>query len=548
MPMIKQFYRPTGKVDIPSLLLVPLVIIPLWVISFLYAGILIWNPFHFLNIGVFIIFGFVIAQLIVLVINVSNTRNARLAKALTWILSLLFIYFSWANFFTISSTNSWPLTMLEPHIWWQTMIEFYSSGAHSTFGVEINGFFGAIIWLLEAVILVGFCLMMGVHTVEDDIYCETCRHWVTVIDGFYVFGYEDQDDLIKKFNKQELSFLESVEAANSDKFRTYAIDITKCTTCSDTDYMTLRRLKKGEENEKVLVKNIKASPAMYEKLNEQSKHWVQYSESGKYSLGIWLGLPIVSLLIFGLFWLYQQFCLWVENAFFTSMAFFMMVGVLNWLVVKPLHLFKVRNNIVSSYYGLILAGISVYLLEMALFAAASNGTYFSYNPNDIWIMLHTYIDSHVDFEWYKWTGLMIEACAVFIIPVVGGATLSKSYVYCENCKEWAEEKNDLLIFDFKHQDLLISLFTKQKMDFLDHIEPVDIAADKATYYRINANFCPSCDDLHVLTLESVVRTRTADGDNYSFSMLIENMVVNKSTYDQIAQKREELRIAESKSD
>ena len=127
-----RYYSPSGKFNVFKLVTVLLLLFPLWIISFLYAALLHWNPITFLSPIIFFGYAIIIGQMVINGINVSNTQNKNIVLLLGIVFSFSALYFSWANFIAIWQ-NSYPIQLLEPETFEKFLRQYFLEGAFSTF-------------------------------------------------------------------------------------------------------------------------------------------------------------------------------------------------------------------------------------------------------------------------------------------------------------------------------------------------------------------------------------------------------------------------------
>ena len=535
----EKYYKPTGILNILRLPLVILLIIPIWLVSFLYAGLLHWSPITFLSPLIFGVFALVVGQIIVLGINLAEVQNRGAAKVIGLLFFLASFYFSWANFLTIW-LDSYPIRMLQPNFLWESFQKLITEGAYSTFSFQLNGYFGVIIWILEAILLGFYCVYIASSTVEHDVYCTNCTKWINPIEKFFTFQYSDEKELIKNFKDGAFTFLDESQEIQNDLSSYYQIDASCCNTCANSYYLSLLKVTREKdesepettiESTELMVEHLHASRENFKTLYAKSLHWMHYTESGKFKHSLWLGIPFLGAIIYFFGMLYQSITTYMENYFVTGLALFFFIIGLSYLTKQTLEHFDSRNSVVSNYFGLIIGSIAVYLTNMAMFA--ENGAYL-WDPDLLWLGISKLTQRH-EWESLAWTGLIVESSFLLLGPTLGASMVATSRVYCEKCKEWANEEDDIMDFSYENEEELKEKFRTQSLGFLENMKAIPSSDQKTKFFRINAEWCKKCETIHTLSLETVTRTydfrdRTYD---YSSSIIYEDLIYTHEGFDKV---------------
>lgn len=525
------FYQPSERYNITGFALSLLLLFPVWFMSLIYAGLLHWNPIKTLNILPFAGYLFSIMGVISLALDISDTRNKYVSQLLILIFGVLAIYFAWGNYLMISADLG-PSIILNPSLMWGALVDLYQNGAYTFFGISNEGIFGVILWIFEAAIFLFILYSILSVYIKDNVYCESCERWVEPIKDFYEFSFPDTKDLVKRFKDKDLIFLDQAEPIKSDDQATFSIDATRCNTCNNSHYLTLRQKKAdGEAVDVPLVFNRKVDESIFASIYKKSKHWIKYTETGKFSHLLWLWLCFVAFGVFVLGGLYQAFSIAIANYFVTFLLWGGFCFSLYSMTNEILKITAIRRSSISIFFGMLVGTIAVFLTAVTLFFQEIPAGDFL-KPDVLWKAITLYINSH-EFEGLAWFWLIIEYLGIFLAPMVGALIVSTTCVYCEKCKKWAEEESGILTFKHPDTEELKQKFSKQQLDFLQKIENID--ENDSQYFKIDAEWCDQCNTTHTLSLVGVTKTKTAEGSKYSLDTLFEDMVVTKDTFDAIMQ-------------
>ncbi len=527
MAKFRQYYHPTGRFDLDALLVVPLLLLPIWVVSFLYAGLLHWNPIKFLNVIVFAVFLFGLNMILVLAVSFSDNRSKGLAGFIALILAALAVYFSWANFLAITFDEA-PLSLLNPSTFWLDFMKLYAEGSYTIFGVLNKGVLGAIIWLLEAAGILYLSYHASRGTVSTQVFCETCVKWVERIEPLYRFTYSNPSELVKKFEDQDLTLLDEAADATTEDTDVFSVDAASCNTCDNTHYMTLNHVRKDNEDlNEILVDNLKITRETFMAFFRRSGHWIPYQESGKYPMTVWLSVPLLTAAYLIGALAYQGLATAFSNYFVTLLLFVGFLFYLYWTSRRAIKAFATRNSVIGGFIGTLMGGVAVLLTNGALlWAGLKQFDILYFHPDVQWVFLEDYVASF-ELVGLGWLWVIIECLLIFLAPIIGAATVANSEVYCERCKEWTVEHDKLLEFVHGDPENVIYQFSKQETSFLKDGIPVKLGEGTNHFMRIGGTHCPKCQNFFTLSLSHIEHTITEDKTSTSSTSLIENMLATK---------------------
>ena len=180
------YYQESGNVHIVRLTMAYAIFIALaMVLGYIYTLLSIFIPFVYLNFFITTGFGVVLGMLCRVLIRVSHARNKQSRVMLAVIVGLLANYFQWTAYISYAYNGEIPsVTEYLSNLSWIVMPknflaaigEIYQYGTWSMFGATVKGLPLAIIWILEAVIIVGSPVLAILKT-EVYPYSEVLLRW-----------------------------------------------------------------------------------------------------------------------------------------------------------------------------------------------------------------------------------------------------------------------------------------------------------------------------------------------------------------------------------
>lgn len=171
-----------------AVLAVPLCV--LWSVGYAYLDV-------YLPIGgvltVFMILGyaFAVAMTVSMVGKLGKCRNPAALKLMGLGIGVLSLYVSWVVFLHALFARNEPDApgiidfITDPAMLWQGICVVNESGWYTIKGSTPSGIFLWILWVAEAVVVVGGAWWMSGVSLENEMFCEACGKWCEVGETTY---------------------------------------------------------------------------------------------------------------------------------------------------------------------------------------------------------------------------------------------------------------------------------------------------------------------------------------------------------------------------
>jgi hypothetical protein len=246
----------SGNIFFVGLLLGPIFIA---LLAIIYAYIDVYNPLVYFTFIVFLglLFGIVLIQKIV--IKLSKCRSETSALIYGTIVGLFGVYINWCTFlFVYFRYHELPIEfldlMLDPVSVFDMANALSIDGYYSMFGSDIKGFFLWLIWIIEALGIIGAGAVGGLIVLHEEIFCEDCNIWAEKKDVDLRLAIEDQVSAKTAIDSDVTKILEYpiYVGANSEHIQVNLHQCSKCqnTSTIDIDLITYEENDKGEIKEK----------------------------------------------------------------------------------------------------------------------------------------------------------------------------------------------------------------------------------------------------------------------------------------------------------
>ena len=280
------FYRPSGKVDlIRGVLALNAGILLVFVLALIYSYAVRYIPFIYLNALFTLGFAAVIGFAAVFLNLHARNRNRILAFCGTGLIVILGLWFSWGFWVTalieeLKLFSVATFRVMHPRVIFHVAKEIMSAEeymsigrlARSGGGLSITGTNLLILWILEAVTIVGLALWIFLKAYRSMAFCEKCRNWTKI---FYTSPslkvVEDEEKFRETLAYGDFSTLTGLPKRSSgDQYTEYTLE--SC-PCGETVLLTVKDVSvsfnsKGNAStsERPFVKGLYVTPETAQRL------------------------------------------------------------------------------------------------------------------------------------------------------------------------------------------------------------------------------------------------------------------------------------------
>lgn len=238
-----------------------------------YGYLMFWIPFVYLNFLMTIFFGIIIGYIVFAAGKAGKVRNSALIGVVGLVCAIAGLYFAWAGYIgglVNKSGEDAPFVVLNPAAILDVGGLLLEKGAWTLFGGTPTGTILFILWLLEALIIVGAGGLIAWSSIGELPFCEGCDAWTEVRKGFKKLDPQVMQGAIEKLAGGDVSGLREIPASKPGS-GFVRVDLATCKTCQASTFVSLvvvqMKMEKGEVKEEeadTLVKNLQISAEEYE--------------------------------------------------------------------------------------------------------------------------------------------------------------------------------------------------------------------------------------------------------------------------------------------
>lgn len=141
-----------------------------------YAYVIRWIPFIYVNFIITLGYGLAFGWITTRLLKITRMRHTALAALCGFAAGLVALYCEWsAHIHVLVEGSPW---FLRPNQVWTGVEILYQEGSWSFHHQTVSGIPLAIVWLIEAGIIVGIATAMPFTFVGDTPYCERTGCWL----------------------------------------------------------------------------------------------------------------------------------------------------------------------------------------------------------------------------------------------------------------------------------------------------------------------------------------------------------------------------------
>jgi hypothetical protein len=268
-----QCYRHSGKFGLHGLALA--VIVPLaagFPLGLLYAVLIKWIPFIYLNFFITVGYGFLFGFLTGWVLKFGKVRNNLLAGLCGVIAGVSSLYCAW-NGHIHSMFEGAPLFCAPGEIL-NGGRYLYDHGSWALHGGDnLTGIFLGVVWLAEALIIIGICVMVSYGMIDKTPFCERTECWLDQEKKISTLEPFTQPAQLEAFKAGDLSPLFQARAKSEGASTFGRLTIRHSPKCEEFFTVTVANVtatvdKKGTITEKSqeLARNVIASKSVFDQI------------------------------------------------------------------------------------------------------------------------------------------------------------------------------------------------------------------------------------------------------------------------------------------
>lgn len=271
-----EYYRHSGKFGVHGPLLAVLGACLLGYPSGIaYAYLIDWIPFVYLNFFITLFYGMAFGLLSALLLRLARVRNIFVATLTGLVAGACASYFSWNGYVHILMTDPPMLADLGGLSRLMTLLYNVGSWGIGSSGKPVTGLFLGLVWVVEAIMIIGACTMLAYGGVALVPYCESCRNWLSEEEKIDTLDHFDSPQHIEQFKAGSIAPLDQARPRDPSASRFARLTVRHSPQCADfctlsVDNVSVSIDKEGKSQEKseAVVSNLRVPKSLLDRLTK----------------------------------------------------------------------------------------------------------------------------------------------------------------------------------------------------------------------------------------------------------------------------------------
>lgn len=268
MEQVELFYQESGKIN-PLRFVMAFIscIIITFILGYVYSIITVIMPIIYFNILFTLGFSFLLIWLAKLFIRIAHIRNKKVRIIFTFAIGFLACYFQWTTYITFAIIGEVPnagiylshfYLFLNPVTFFTLIAEMIRVGMWSIFGEVFNGAGLAVVWIIEAVLIMGipvFAITNSMPVPYSELLGKWYKKFILKYDFEYFFSTKD---IISDLKNNPLQTLQNLgKGSGNQHVKIYLFYLKD----EERDYLSFESVsysgsKKNKRNSTFLINNF----------------------------------------------------------------------------------------------------------------------------------------------------------------------------------------------------------------------------------------------------------------------------------------------------
>jgi hypothetical protein len=246
----EMYYRHSGGFGMGGVMLVLLVGVgSAALLGVVYGYAIYYNPIVYINFLLPIFLGGGLGQLVSWAAGIGKVRSRMVVVQGGLIAGIVAEYLGWVVW--VLAYSGHEALVIHPTGLLLVIQATAEEGAWSIRSFTPSGIVLYLIWIAEAVIIVGAATLFPLSKIGDKPFCERCNQWVTEKKSFYPFALvQDPEQMIEDLESGDVEGLEKLQKLSLSASTTYTqVDIRRCTSCEAFHLLTVVHVAEGVDSD-----------------------------------------------------------------------------------------------------------------------------------------------------------------------------------------------------------------------------------------------------------------------------------------------------------
>jgi hypothetical protein len=235
-----RYYRSSGRVPFGAILLMQLAGgLTAALCAAIYAAIEWWNPFIYLTFLATFVFGFATGYAVNAAARIGKVRSRMFTGLIGTAAGILGVYLTWVfySYCLFRFGLKVELMLWNPLDLWDLMRQIMENPVWEMRGFKPEGWMLAVLWLLEAGIIIGTSAMAALA--DDKPFCDPCDTWTDSTVSGAIMPVTDPEALRRDLEAEKYGVLDDLMAEPASPTNFYQAMIHSCPRCEESNFLTV---------------------------------------------------------------------------------------------------------------------------------------------------------------------------------------------------------------------------------------------------------------------------------------------------------------------
>jgi hypothetical protein len=217
-----------------------------------YTYAAVWIPFIYITFFLTLGFGFALGLAVSYAAKAGKVRNPTVTLLFGLIFGCIGLYVAWAFDASVRVEDFdkilWNPDELMAYMQWGYENGFWTIGRGG--GGNVTGIFLAIVWIIEACIIVGLATIIAPSAIGSQPFCEDSNAWTTTEEDVARLALLDEDDgLLERLLEGDITAIGDFPQADADAVAYLRLDLATCPECPNCNWLTVNVVVHGVDKE-----------------------------------------------------------------------------------------------------------------------------------------------------------------------------------------------------------------------------------------------------------------------------------------------------------
>ncbi|MCC6126429.1 MAG: hypothetical protein IT426_15835 [Pirellulales bacterium] len=224
------------------------------VLGVAYSFAVVHIPIIYVNALLTFCFGWLMGKAVGWGAKTGKIRNPFVATAYGFLIGLIGLYVAWGTDFLARVVipgglkgNYWMA--YSPNVIWGYMEIFYEKGFWGfKHGGNVSGIPLAIVWAIEAAMIVGGSTYFARNAIAHHPFCENCGRWTDIVAGCRHLSLAESQESLARLLSGDLAVLANFNLAQNENVF-LQLDLASCPICAESCYLTIQQVTQTYDKE-----------------------------------------------------------------------------------------------------------------------------------------------------------------------------------------------------------------------------------------------------------------------------------------------------------